>query len=245
MNFNDTLSAIFETYAQQELNPKLWDGTNLRPKIAQKLRQIAEDFAAEYDIPKNAIEDTIITGSLANYTWTEFSDIDIHLVVDFAKIHADTELVEDYYRLAKVVWNHDHTIEICGHEVELYVQDMSEDHYSTGVYSLQDHEWLVIPKKGAGSIPDEKQVDDKAEKYITQIDNIEYSADHDEDTSEDIKNLRDKIKTMRQAGLSNSGEYSLENLVFKKLRNGGHLEKLSNLRKKSYDKKMSVECPTD
>jgi len=58
--------------------------------------------------------------------------------------------------------------------------------------------------------------------------------------------LKHKIKTMRQSGLRAMGEYSLENLVFKKLRNEGYLDKLSKLHKKSYDSRMSFDkCPTD
>ena len=44
---------------------------------------------------------------------------------------------------------------------------------------------------------------------------------------------------MRSSGLKDEGIYSIENLAFKILRNSGYLEKLSNFRHLSYDKKMS------
>jgi predicted nucleotidyltransferase len=247
MNFDNALASILEDYAQPGLCPKLWDDEDLRPKIITKLCEIAEDFAEEYDIDRDYIQDVIFTGSLANYNWTEHSDIDLHLVVHFSQIHDDTEFAAAYYKLAKAVWNNDHDIQICGHEVELYVQDATEKHYSTGVYSLWDEDWLVKPKKGSGATPDKKQVDDKAEGYITQIDNLETLADEEgTDVSEEVQDLKEKIRTMRKSGLQEGGEYSLENLVFKKLRNEGHLQRLSGLRKKAYDTRMSVEeCPTD
>ena len=247
MNFTQTLSAIFESDSQQNLNPKLWENENLRPKISDKLSKIATDFANGYNIPTDAIQDIIITGSLANYTWTEFSDIDLHLVVDLNEIHSDTDLVKEYYKLAKSIWNSDHSIHLCGYEVEIYVQDATEEHYSTGVYSLQTKKWLTKPQKGIGSIPSPKQIDDKAQKYINQIADIEQVVEEDDpETSKTITKLREKIQSMRKAGLKKGGEYSLENLVFKKLRNENYLTKLSDLRRQIYDREMSVdECPAE
>jgi hypothetical protein len=39
---------------------------------------------------------------------------------------------------------------------------------------------------------------------------------------------------MRKEGLSRSGEFSVENLVFKKLRNEGYIEKIIELISKAY-----------
>jgi len=46
--------------------------------------------------------------------------------------------------------------------------------------------------------------------------------------------LKKKILEMRKEGLSRSGEFSVENLVFKKLRNEGYIEKIIELISKSY-----------
>ena len=53
--------------------------------------------------------------------------------------------------------------------------------------------------------------------------------------------LRDKLSKYRQSGLETGGEFSIENLVFKALRNGSHLEKLSDLKRNAYDQMMSVK----
>jgi len=247
MNFDRRLQRLFESYRQESLNPKLWDGEELREDIKTNLLDIAADFAEEYRIPEDAIEDIILTGSLANYTWTQYSDIDLHLVVDFSKVNDDKELVFEYYRLAKSVWNNNHAIEVCGYEVEVYVQDHLEEHHSTGVYSLQTDEWLAKPQKDSTTPPSPKRVDTKADNYILQINKIdEMMQKNDLDAADMAERLKDKIKKMRKAGLESGGEYSIENLVFKKLRNEGYLDKLSTLRKQLYDLKMSVQqCPTD
>ena len=52
--------------------------------------------------------------------------------------------------------------------------------------------------------------------------------------------IKERLKNFRQAGLDKDGEYSLENLAFKDLRNTGYLEKLSNLKNSFIDKTLSL-----
>ena len=56
-----------------------------------------------------------------------------------------------------------------------------------------------------------------------------------------IKNLKDKIKKLRQSGLDREGEYSYENITFKVLRRVGFLEQISDLENKAYDKSLTLE----
>lgn len=243
MNFDAKLSLILENQSQAGLCPKLWDSERLHEEIRDRLLEIAKDFAEQYEIEN--IEDITLTGSLANFNWTELSDIDLHLIVDYDKAGADKQLLTDYFKLAKTVWNNEHEIELCGHEVEVYVQDANEEHYSSGVYSLTNNEWIVEPRKQPDSKPDQREIDDKAESYITEIENLKIWTEEG-DITDLIRDLKEKIKTMRKSGLMQGGEYSLENLVFKKLRNDGHLAKLNQLSKDAYNSKMSLDqCPTD
>ena len=55
-----------------------------------------------------------------------------------------------------------------------------------------------------------------------------------------IEELRKKIKTFRQSGLEQGGEYSYENLTFKLLRRNGYIEKLLKLNTDITDKKLSI-----
>lgn len=246
MDFQRKLSLILENYGQKELCPQLWENEKLYPAISKRLLEIADDFAAEHEIEKSQISDITLTGSLANYNWTELSDIDLHLIIDFNNIGSDKELLTDYFKLAKSAWNNNHDIQLCGHEVEIYVQDVAEKHYSSGVYSLLHDEWLAKPSERPTDVPDEKQVDDKAERYISEIDNLEKWAENGDDITDLVRDIKEKIRTMRKSGLMQGGEYSLENLVFKKLRNDGYLHKLNKLSKVAYDTKMSIDkCPTD
>jgi len=227
-----------------DLYPKFWDaGTKkLNKNISIKLKQIAEAFVAGFEYPLK-IKDIILTGSIANYNWTQYSDVDLHILVDFGEIPDEyMEAFKDYFDAKKQVWNKTHNINILGHEVELYIQDSNEPHYSTGVYSVMNDKWNTEPTFTKQDIEYE-EVTEKTEYFIDQINKVsELFANKDfQKAKTGADNIRQKIKKYRQAGLEDEGEYSTENLVFKMLRNGGYLEALSNLKIQSADKQMGIE----
>ena len=227
-----------------DLYPKLWDSNTkkLNHNISIKLKQIAEDFIRGFEHPLN-IKDIILTGSIANFNWNQFSDIDLHVLLDFNEIPDEyRDAFEDYFNAKKEEWNKNHNIMIMGHEVEIYIQDTNEPHYSTGVYSVLNDKWIASPtfKKQDINYDD---VINKTENFIEQIAKIsELVGNKDyQKAKTGIDNLKKKIKKYRQAGLVSEGEYSTENLVFKMLRNAGHLQALSDLKFQAYDSDMSIE----
>lgn len=226
-----------------QLNSKIWDDAeNLYPDIEEKLLAIAKDFQERHYLPDEAVEDITITGSLANYNWNEHSDIDLHIIVDFSKVEDNLELLKDYYKVAKHLWNTGHKIDVCGHEVEVYVQNSGEEHHSTGVYSITNREWITKPKADASTKPPQSAVQDKANSIVAEIDEIEELIGSDnEEVLDRSEKLKDRIKKMRKTGLESGGEYSVENLAFKFLRNEGHLARLSELVKNAYDLEHSVD----
>jgi predicted nucleotidyltransferase len=232
---------IQEFTPKDTLNPKIWDGERLKDDIKEKLMQIANDFFEKMTLEGIEIDDITITGSMANYNWTNLSDIDLHILVDMRKIDENTDLVKEFFNARSSIWNKIHQIKIKGHEVEVYVQDLSESHYSTGVFSLKNNDWLAKPEKKSVNI-DENAVIKKAISLIDQIERAEdmlndenYVAAHEYSTK-----IREKIKKFRQSGLEMGGEFSNENLSFKLLRKTGYLGILRDVINLSYDKKMSL-----
>ena len=73
----------YETHGT--LNPKLWDGDQLRPGLKDGFIKIANAF---YDFLEINVDifDIIIIGSSANYNWTEHSDIDLHVVINYLEV---------------------------------------------------------------------------------------------------------------------------------------------------------------
>lgn len=222
----------------QELNPDLWQGDALKSNVKDQLLLIAKDFYETLKI-KEAPEDITITGSSANYNYTPTSDIDLHLLVNFANVTCDEEITRDYLLAKKSLWNDKHDITIFGREVEVYVQDTNEPHVSTGVYSILHDAWVERPEQiDAKSINlDEALYKKKLAEYVDLIEhNLKKNTNHNY-----LKKLRGKISQMRKDGLAAGGQFSVENLVFKKLRSMGYLDRLAQLETDAYDASMSLE----
>ena len=227
---------------KDKLDSKIWDKDDkLKSEVREKLLEIATEFIDFLGVPV-VVEDVIFTGSLANYNWSEFSDIDLHVVADFSQFDEELlELYQELFKVKKTIFNSDHNIKIYGYEVELYVQNKSEAHFSTGVYSVLNDDWQVKPKKEDKKI-DNEVLKKKVNDWMSMIDTVikNSSLDNIEESKKYLKKVKDKIKKYRSAGLKEGGEYSYENLAFKYLRRNGYLEKLFDFEKKLTDKELSI-----
>jgi hypothetical protein len=215
------------------LNQDVWDGDELRVDVRYKLLEIAKRFIEYLEVPNFKLEDVILRGSLTNYNYTQYSDFDLHIVTDFSQL--DCDITEQFYLAKKRIWNDEHDITIKGHEVELYVEDVGAKNVSEGTYSVLDAKWLRIPEYRKPSI-DDAAVSAKARDLMTQINRAIKQG-----SVEDIQRLQDKIKTMRQSGLDQGGEFSTENLAFKIVRNKGYLDKLYKNKNSKFDQELSLD----
>tara|TARA_Y100000593_G_scaffold92924_1_gene186044 strand:+ start:1287 stop:2072 length:786 start_codon:yes stop_codon:yes gene_type:complete len=228
---------------KDDLNREIWNEKDqLKPEIRERLLEIAQDFWENQDPGSVKIKDIIFTGSLANYNWSNFSDIDLHIVIDYTDVNKDAELVRKYFNSVKSAWNRDHDIRIKDYEVEIYVQDYLEPHIATGIYSVQNDEWIKKPSKFKPEI-DYHCVTVKANCLMDEIDEIQHDFDNEEYKNAHKKtiSLKEKIRNMRKSGLESGGAYSVENLAFKVLRRNGYLKQLNDLKLMSYDKLQSIE----
>jgi len=220
------IELLSEYTLNDTLNPKIWENGQIKPKLLNALIKIAKKFYQDVDI-QAPLEDITLTGSSANYNWTDYSDIDLHLLVDFSKLK-DPETSKAYFSSKKNEFNTNYDLKYQNHPIEVYIQDINEPHAALGVYSLLNRAWIKEPKKENIDIPD-SEIERKAQPLISQINNL---LSDPSTTEQDIKQLKAKIKQFRQSGLESNGEYSLENLAFKKLRHEGYLEKLKDLETK-------------
>jgi hypothetical protein len=165
------------------------------------------------------------------------------MLFDYKEVPGGEGLVQDFLKTKSTNWNQNHDVKIYGYDVELYVQDISEEHVSTGVYSILKNEWLVKPEKKRISV-DDKNVKLKSERIMDSIDDLyddmKKTENYDEIVEKSDK-IKDKIKKMRQAGLDRAGEFSVENMVFKVLRRNGMLDRLSDIKTVAYDKSVTLE----
>lgn len=230
-NFHDTLS------------PKIWDWWRdkspyapfhyeLKPEVAKKLKEIADAFIEFLEIPRNAIKDIVVTGSMASYNYTPQSDIDLHLLVDFDKVHKDCPIVGDFLISKKNEFNKNHDIFIYGIPVEVYAESIDNDNVHNGLYSLTTNSWIDEPKK-LKPLDNDVAVKAKYKEFVEAAKNVK--------DGEVADKLIQKIKRMRKSGLAKEGEFSVENLVFKKLRNDGTIGKLMDIKKEDIDKELSLK----
>ena len=209
----------------------------MREDIRKRLLDISDDFIESLGI-EFFIHDIVLTGSLSNYNWSQYSDVDLHILIDFEDSKFNSDLLKEFFDAKKNVWNEKHDIKIKGFDVEVYVQDVNEPHISSGVYSILNNKWVVEPKKETPNI-DERKILEKGEEFAKKIDRLSSIGEKD-DALTQIDVLRKKIKEFRQSGLEEGGEYSYENLTFKLLRRNGYIEKLLNLKSNLIDKKLSI-----
>jgi hypothetical protein len=207
-------------------------------EIKDKLLDVADGFIEFLGI-EFFIHDIVITGSLANYNWSDYSDVDLHILIDFKETKYDLDILKEFFDSKERVWNQKHNIKIKGYDVEIYVQDIEQPHVSSGVYSVLHDKWIITPEKSNPKIDDRKIIE-KGDEYSKQIDELMSKFKSNKDVTTDTNTLYKKIKTFRQSGLESGGEYSYENLTFKLLRRNGYIGKLINLKTKVIDKKLSI-----
>jgi len=231
---------------QKELNPKVWEGgkkdPKMKPEIRERLLEIAYEFIYFLDIDL-VVTDIILTGSLSNFNWSKYSDFDLHIVANYQQYPENQiDLYEKLFNLKKMLFNEKHDITIKGYEVELYVQNETESHFSSGVYSVLFDEWSNIPKKENITI-DKELLMLKSKQWMNVIDDlIDSIQDDDANTAKElVQKYKDKLKKYRTCGLETGGEYSTENMVFKILRRNGYIEKLHDESTKIIDKKLSMK----
>lgn len=224
------------------LNPKFWENKKLDSLIRRHLLAIAEDFYKYLGV-NYEIEDIILTGSNANYNWNQLSDLDVHIIINYAKTGENQDFLGELFTAKRSDWNRVHNILLRNHEVEMYVQDEDEPHIATGVYSILNDEWNVEPQRRAQPEIDYATVEKKASSIEKEIDQISklYEEGNYEDVLDCAEVIKEKIRKMRRSGLYTAGEFSAENIAFKVLRNSGNLARLSDLKNKAYDASLSVE----
>ncbi len=217
-----------------ELDPELWDNFKLKPGIRKALLRIAAEFLISLGTEVE-LSDVTVTGSLANFNYTPASDIDLHIIFDYTAIAEDVDVVKEMLAAKRTLWNLKHGITVKEHEVEVYPQDSTEPHHSTGVYSLIRDDWVTRPRPSSPAV-DTTAVSQKARAAARFIDDILMM----DDRMMFIPMIREKLTTMRKSGLDSAGEYSVENLVFKILRRHGYLDKLAEAELHDRDVSLSL-----
>ena len=217
------------------LNPKFWENDQLIPEVEEKLDDIIDQFILELqnnDIPIKVL-DARLVGSNASFNYTDNSDLDVHIVANFADTSCDVPVLNLLYNYFKKNFNDKYAISIHGVPVELYIEDINSSAVSNGIYSLYKREWIKFPEPI--EIPD-IDITDIFNKYKEKYQEIVKNQD-----AEAASDLIDELYLLRKDSISTDGEYGEGNLVFKEFRNKGYLDNLKQLLVDETSKELSLE----
>ena len=238
---------------KNELNPDIWHNDMLDSRVRLKLMDLADDFIDTLDIRWVKPEDVIITGSMANYNWNDFSDVDVHVVMDYSKVYKDKDFVKSYFDAKKDLWKDEHPrLKVFGFPVEMYVEDSKNPSKAGGVYSLNKNEWLKKPEEMDAEDVDYDKIERKAVDIMDDVDELVGKLKNEKDlkkcdvVSGKLDKLFDKLKSERKKALATKErELSPWNIIWKVLRAEGYLDKIINAINRNYDRQNSVnECRT-
>lgn len=227
------------------LNPKLFTKEEtLKDKVRDKMLEIVDEFLAdlrEQDI-KIKVDDILFIGSNASYNYNKDSDIDLHILTNVKATKYSSEVADALYSAYRSLFNKNLDIEFFGIPLEIFVETENSSRVSNGIYSVKKNNWIKKPV--AEDIPDydinalDKLVDDWENKCKDLINDIKADKLNNEDKV--IKMLEDIYDKLRKKGIT-KGEYSVENLAFKELRNKGYLDKLKDYKNELISKRLSLE----
>lgn len=216
------------------LNPKIWTPQNkLQSVVRERILEIVQQFQDACDFPLNIV-DIHLVGSNASYNYTKYSDLDVHVVVNFDLIDVSDELLQTVYNLVKAKFNQDYDISIRGVDVELYVEDVRSTVVSNGVYSVLSDSWVKFPQKIVG-VPDidiSEAIKEWSEKFNNAINS---------NNSQLIQKTIDDLYVIRKNSIDKEGEYASGNQLFKEIRNLGLLDAAKEAYKKARSKELTLE----
>lgn len=238
-----------------ELNPKLFDGEELKEEVKKALLKVVDAFVEdlkESDVDIK-VKDAVIIGSNVNYNYTKDSDIDLHIIADSKDSKYPGELLTLLYSAYRSIFNKNYDITIKGIPCEVYVE-LDEVHgISNGIYSLYNG-WLKEPEqKNVPELDEEsfnKLFNEWEDKYFALLDKIGITpeemlalkeTEEDLEASEKVYDFIEDIYELRKDSIANEGEFGLGNLVFKEFRNLGYLDALKHLTKILKGKELSLE----
>jgi len=216
---------------KDELNPVIWSKGRMRDDVRSRLMKVANSFIGTLDLDDSVeVSDVTLTGSIANYNWSDFSDVDLHVRIKFDEVDENEKLVRNYFLAKKSLWNEKYKLDIGGIPIELYVENVGDTHVASGLYSVLTNKWLVKPKKRTLQVDldDVKTKADGFMSFLTLMRNLVKSGEYDRALSLESQ-VKDNLKRLRQAGLETGGEFSVENLAFKSLRRSGYIKAIDDL----------------
>lgn len=195
------------------LNPLIWQGQHLDSQVHTALMNIAKKFYNYLDIDVEVI-DVIVTGSQASYLYTPHSDLDLHIIVDYKEVVCD-QPVEELFDTKRKLWKLIHDVKVHDIPVECYAEDIHKP-VKGAAYSILRKKWIREPHEPVDYHPNDLAVKREARAWTGRIQSAINTRRADV-----VEKAKLELMNYRKQGLAQGGELSIQNLVYKMLRNTG------------------------
>lgn len=222
-----------------ELNPKIFNQEFMKDEVREDLLRIVEEFISQLDDKLSfKILDIRLVGSNAAFNYTEHSDLDIHIVVNMREVcRSNPECAQFLFNSEKQRFNLNYDITVKGIVAEIYVEDVRACTVSNGIYSILDNRWIKCPVRR--SVVDDSELDNDS-GYLSLKQDVEDLLSTNS-TGSEIQDFIDRLYVLRKNSLEVEGEQGKGNLMFKKLRNEGLLDKLKDKYYKVRSQELTLE----
>ena len=229
------MTLLEDLIIHDELNPDLYSNKKLKKEVRDKILEVVDYFINDYIEFKIPVLDIVIVGSNASYNYTPQSDIDIHIITNFAQFiyKCNEEVLRKLYDFEKAVFNKSYDIQIKGRQVEIYVENLNTSTVSNGIYSVFNDKWIKFPSP---IVAQEYDTSKKLGEITTKLMDILVRGD-----KEEIENAINALYIMRKNALATEGEYGEANQLFKDIRNSGILSELKDKLRELISNDLSLE----
>lgn len=206
------------------LDPRLWNGSQLKPEIRDRTTAIVDRIVAESRIPGLAVDSVELFGSNASYEYDDASDFGVHVFTHSAAI-ADKDL-DGVLRLLNdhVERRQEGRITFYGVPLEVTFHGERKETYrperGIGQFSVSQDRWIEPPIQQPERF-DRTQMATDLTMYIGKYNELvsEYGRDEERFDCSRFDALDDELSTYRNSGFADgSGSRSTQNLVYRALR---------------------------
>lgn len=207
-----------------QLEPRLWNGTDLKPEVRERSLEIVDRIVATSGIPGLTVDTVELFGSNASYEYDEASDFGIHVFTHSGALSPkDLDAVlgllsDDVERRqeGRILFN--------GIPLEvIFHSERTEDYRPVpgiGQYSLSEGRWIERPVQQPDRFDRNQMAIDMASfigKYNALV--SDYGRDKAGFACSRLGDLDDEMSVYRNTGFANgSGSRSTQNLTYRALR---------------------------
>lgn len=236
----------------KKLHPKIWsEDLHINALVSQTLQMIAQEYirylgnVIGLPISVKDIQDIIIHGSITNYYWDKYSDIDLCIIADLSRLREQQHNINEmlFFRALTNHWLRTFKISIFGCMVDIKVIDCNQNNtgYIVGShYSLMQNIWLYQPVRiSRHELRSIKKIAFK--RYRAIMRQCKYILKH-KMPSEYIDTYLMQLQQLRVNSMMNQYYQPITSMTmaFKMMRNAGIFEKLQKRSQQDRSKKYQL-----